>query len=182
MVETISSEGDGCRVPMVVAMGRTSAHGTAVVRFDAPAGPRSVPPGVASHGFPYTLPERELEYIDQVCGTTTICVYSIRFLERLFGWSPGGFIGALVSLDSSIRTDTHSEINIQVAFPRDIIGKEILIPRGTPFAWYIPYKRESLGLQKIDYDHNMTAANEYGYYSKFRDGYKTHAKIKDKKD
>lgn len=85
-------------------------------------------------------------------------------------------------LFGSIRTDTHSEINIQVAFPRDIIGKEILIPRGTPFAWYIPYKRESLGLQKIDYDHNMTAANEYGYYSKFRDGYKTHAKIKDKKD
>jgi hypothetical protein len=41
---SISSEGGGCRVPMVVAMGRTSARGTAVVRFDAPAGPRSVPP------------------------------------------------------------------------------------------------------------------------------------------
>tara|TARA_B100001094_G_scaffold179502_1_gene173795 strand:+ start:1549 stop:2316 length:768 start_codon:yes stop_codon:yes gene_type:complete len=81
----------------------------------------------------------------------------------------------------SIRTDTHHEINTQVAFPKSLIGKEILIPRGTPWAWYVPYKRQTLGLEHIEYDPIMSQASWYSSISKFYDGYTTSGK-KDRKD
>jgi hypothetical protein len=40
----------------------------------------------------------------------------------------------------SIQTDKHHQINQQVLFHTK--KEEILIPRGEPFVWYIPYKRE----------------------------------------
>ena len=81
----------------------------------------------------------------------------------------------------SIRTDTHYEINTQVAFPKSLIGKEILIPRGTPWAWYVPYKRQTLGLEHVEYNETMSEASWYNSISKFYDGYITSGK-KDKKD
>jgi len=42
-------------------------------------------------------------------------------------------------LPGTINTDYHRQINQQVLVDQD---REIFIPRGAPFAWYIPYKRE----------------------------------------
>lgn len=53
-------------------------------------------------------------------------------------------------MPGSIQTDIHCQINQQILVERNT---EIFIPRGTPFAWYIPYKRE-------EYDFECTEMNE----------------------
>jgi len=47
-------------------------------------------------------------------------------------------------LPGIIDTDVHHQINQQVLYHGN--GKEIFIPRGTPFAMYIPFKREKTKL------------------------------------
>ena len=85
-------------------------------------------------------------------------------------------------LPGSIRTDHHYDINQQVLFPKSLIGQEIFIPRGTPFAWYIPYKRTNLKQQKIELNWLDTNASWFASSSKFENGYKIQSKIVDKKN
>ena len=98
--------------------------------------------------------------------------YQMPFYYHFFDWH---------LLPGSIRTDQHYEITAQVAFPKTYMGKEITITQGTPISWYIPYKRETLDLEHIDYDPAMTDASWFISTSKFSGGYMNYAK-KDKKD
>jgi len=50
-------------------------------------------------------------------------------------------------LPGSIHSDLYHEINQQVLIKK--ADKEIFIPRGAPFVWYIPYKREKYNLQVV---------------------------------
>jgi hypothetical protein len=76
-------------------------------------------------------------------------------------------------LPGIISTDTHHEINQQVAFTSD--KKEIFIPRGTPLAQYIPFKKT-----KYDYtvryqnkdDEKIFKSNSIKLISKFTNGYR----------
>jgi len=83
-------------------------------------------------------------------------------------------------LSGSIRTDMYHEINQQVIIKKE---SEIFIPRGTPFAWYIPYKREKYNYTVNDVDTNARKwirAAALNISSKFTGGYKLSARAEEK--
>jgi hypothetical protein len=79
-------------------------------------------------------------------------------------------------LPGSIHTDYHHEINLQILVKK---GTEFIIERGTPFAWYVPYKRE-----KLDYVSRLATIEDsldikrslYDIRSKFSNAYKERIK------
>ena len=88
-------------------------------------------------------------------------------------------------LPGSIRTDFHYELNQQVLFPKEFYNKEILIERGTPFGWYIPYKRTKYKETFVPYDEErkrMQSASWLNIFTSYRDGYKKRVKMEDKND
>ena len=77
------------------------------------------------------------------------------------------------------NTDTYHEMNIQLVIHSK--NKEIFIPRGTPLAHYIPFKREAIDLEvrcATGEDTNLIAGHNLNFTTQFRPttGYK-----KDKK-
>lgn len=84
-------------------------------------------------------------------------------------------------LPGSIRTDMYYEINQQVLVKHN---SEIFIPRGTPFAWYIPYKREKFNLTVSEEDEEKKRLRQLSILNvvtKFTGGYKVMAKVHDQK-
>jgi hypothetical protein len=76
-------------------------------------------------------------------------------------------------LPGSIKSDNWPVINQQVFIKTP--DKEIFIPAGTPFAWYIPYKREKYNLEvKISGDEEINHVNlAVGFLnSHFKNAYK----------
>jgi len=80
-------------------------------------------------------------------------------------------------------TDIHHELNQQLLIRTEPVLKEkqILIKRGTPLAWYIPYKRKvnSLKLKTIKNCEKTKLWDEVSslnYTTKFRNGYKINQK------
>lgn len=72
-----------------------------------------------------------------------------------------------------IDTSYHHEINQQVAFTSD--KEQVFIPRGTPLAQYIPFKKEKYGLEirsATDEDRKLFAKNNNKLISKFTNGYR----------
>ena len=87
-------------------------------------------------------------------------------------------------LPGSIRTDFHYEINQQVLVPKEWKGKKIILERGTPFAWYIPYRRTSYSHEYVPLTkerYRMTEGSMLNILSKFSGGYKQRAKQEDRK-
>jgi hypothetical protein len=65
-------------------------------------------------------------------------------------------------------TDRYHQMNIQLLIHSD--KKEIFIPRGTPIAQLIPFKREKMGLEvrdATDKDMKKINSNELGFSTKF---------------
>ena len=88
-------------------------------------------------------------------------------------------------LPGSIRTDFHFEINQQILAPQSWKGKRIKLERGTPLAWYIPYRRTSYEHKFVPYTekrHRMTVSSRMISDSKFTNGYKEHVKREDQKE
>ena len=88
-------------------------------------------------------------------------------------------------LPGSIRTDFHFEVNQQVLVPKSYKGKTLLIERGTPFAWYIPYKRTKYKEIFVPYDEErkrMEGASWLNIFTSFKNAYKTRAKMEDRND
>jgi hypothetical protein len=84
-------------------------------------------------------------------------------------------------LPGSIRTDMYYEINQQVMVKHN---SEIFIPRGTPFAWYIPYKRNKYELivsEENEEKKKMHRASILNVLTKFTGGYKSMARELDRK-
>lgn len=80
-------------------------------------------------------------------------------------------------LPGTIWTDIHHEINPQIAF----YGTgEFLIPRGTPLAVYIPYKREKINYIISPLTEKLKKIENAAYFwfaTKFKGGYKEHQNI-----
>lgn len=79
-------------------------------------------------------------------------------------------------LPGSIRTDMHFDINQQVMVKHN---SEIFIPRGTPFAWYIPYKRQKYNMTAFEETLDKKKEREISNLNlslKFNGAYKTMAK------
>lgn len=77
-------------------------------------------------------------------------------------------------LPGSIWTDIHHEINPQIAF---YSTGEFFIPRGTPLAVYIPYKRQKIKYEISALTEKLKKLEDVAYFwfaSKFRGGYKDH--------
>ena len=84
-------------------------------------------------------------------------------------------------LPGSIRSDMYFEINQQVVVKHN---SEIFIPRGTPFAWYIPYKRQEYEMtvsEETPDKKKQLRTSRLNVLSKFTGGYKAMAKNFDKK-
>lgn len=82
------------------------------------------------------------------------------------------FYNNFTILSGSIRTDMYHEINQQVLIKNQ---SEIFIPRGTPFAWYIPYKREKYTHTVKDADqvaNKWITSSSLNITSKFAGAYK----------
>jgi len=76
-------------------------------------------------------------------------------------------------------TDKYHQLNLQILIHSD--KKEIFIPRGTPIAQLIPFKRESLNLDVRDADYEdmkRINANELNFSTKFP-GSKLYYKMKE---
>lgn len=87
-------------------------------------------------------------------------------------------------LPGSIRTDFHYEINQQILAPLSWKGKRIKLERGTPLAWYIPYRRESYDHEFVPYTKERKRRTESSRMisnGKFNSGYKEYARQEDKK-
>jgi hypothetical protein len=79
-------------------------------------------------------------------------------------------------LPGTIQTDVHHKINQQVLFHTK--KKEIVIERGTPFALYIPYKRETLDFEVImqgKEEEKDLIVSDLHINTKFSGGYKNKA-------
>ena len=87
-------------------------------------------------------------------------------------------------LPGSIRTDFHCEINQQVLVPSEWRGKRIVLERGTPFAWYIPYKRTTYTHEYVPFTEErkrLTESSTLNIRSKFSGGYKERVLREDRK-
>ena len=76
-------------------------------------------------------------------------------------------------LPGSIKCDLWPDINQQVVIKK--IDKEIFIPRGAPFVWYVPYKREKYDLEvKFTGDEEKNHINRARAFiaTNFQNGYK----------
>ena len=72
-----------------------------------------------------------------------------------------------------IDTDKHHIVNPQILLHSN--KEKILIKRGDPFAWYIPFKREKLELEtreQTEKDRYTDVVNHMNIFTKFTDGYK----------
>jgi hypothetical protein len=91
------------------------------------------------------------------------------------------FIKDFNILSGSIRTDVYHEINQQVLVKHN---SEIFIPRGTPFAWYIPYERKKYELvvsQEDESKKKMRESSIQKIITKFSGGYNALARESDRK-
>tara|TARA_B100001063_G_scaffold178214_1_gene167151 strand:- start:205 stop:951 length:747 start_codon:yes stop_codon:yes gene_type:complete len=87
-------------------------------------------------------------------------------------------------LPGSIRTDFHYEINQQILAPLSWKGQRIRLQRGTPLAWYIPYRRESYSHEFVPYTgerQRITESSRMISNTKFTNGYKEQVKREDRK-
>ena len=78
-------------------------------------------------------------------------------------------------LPGTVQTDRHFEINQPVLFHSE--KKEFMIERGTPFALYIPYKRESLDYLVMaggEVEKKMLEDCRTNLTTKFNRGYRLH--------
>ena len=94
--------------------------------------------------------------------------YSLYQMEMFYHYNQDFKI-----LPGSIKTDSWADINQQVLIMHK--DKEIFIPRGTPFAWYIPFKRQKYdfivsGMNEDNRKHLNSAIGAMN--SKFVGGYK----------
>lgn len=72
----------------------------------------------------------------------------------------------------TFKTDFYYDLNQHILIKKN---SEIFIPRGTPFVWYIPYKREKLGFslsEMTTHKKLITKASNMIWHSKFTGGYK----------
>jgi hypothetical protein len=84
-------------------------------------------------------------------------------------------------LPGVIWTDIHHEVNQQMAF---YDYGEYFIPRGTPLAMYVPFKREKFKPRVSAMDDELLEKETKAYYwfaSKFKGGYKEHQRAWQKK-
>jgi len=74
----------------------------------------------------------------------------------------------------TIWTDIHHEINQQIMFTG---YGDFFLPRGTPLAVYIPFKREKYKMEICKNDSTLEHLNSVSYYwwaGRFKDGYREH--------
>jgi hypothetical protein len=75
-------------------------------------------------------------------------------------------------LPGIIHTDIHHEINQQVLYHGE--GREVFIPRGTPLAQYIPFKRLETSVSVSDFtveDSKMFRSQDLNIRSEYSGNY-----------
>jgi hypothetical protein len=97
--------------------------------------------------------------------------YSILQLPVFYNYE---FSDLFETLTGVIWTDIHHEINPQLLFKK---YGEFVIPRGTPIATYIPYKREKFNFKCVAETPELKEADDLSlthFFTKFIRGYKLH--------
>jgi hypothetical protein len=93
--------------------------------------------------------------------------WSVLQLPMLYHFNPDFYVPYGI-----IDTDRHHEINQQIFYTS--LDDEILIKKGTPLNYLIPFKRsEELEIELVDYNelHEQISANWFKVFSKFKNGY-----------
>lgn len=86
--------------------------------------------------------------LDGIWNCITPKGYSVRQIPMIYHHNPDFYV-----MYGIIHTDKLHQINPQIAFISD--KKEIVIHKGTPLCYIVPFKREKFKLEIVDYNENI---------------------------